>query len=140
MRVERRWYTPRSTTSELYVDDAFFCFVLEDRIRKPGVKVPGATCIPAGTYKVIVDLSRRFRRRLPLLVAVPGFSGIRVHPGNTDVDTAGCLLVGEGRVLNRVTDSQNAFDRLFPLVDAAAALKNCSIEVVDVSPPLALLA
>ena len=51
LRLERKWFTPKSTIGELSIDDAFQCFTLEDVFR-PGdifqVKVPGATAIPEG--------------------------------------------------------------------------------------------
>lgn len=52
-------------------------------------------CIPLGFYKVAITMSPRFRRPLPLLYYVPGFEGIRIHPGSEPKHTAGCILVGE---------------------------------------------
>jgi hypothetical protein len=57
---------------------------------------------------------------------VPGFEYILIHIGNTDKDTAGCLLVGEQAVTSkgdmRVNMSKIAYERLYPAaVDAAAA-------------------
>ena len=73
-------------------------FVVEDVDRRleerAGDKVKGDSAIPLGRYRVVRTLSQRFGRVLPLLLDVPGFAGIRVHPGNSAADTEGCLLPG----------------------------------------------
>ena len=119
--LRRRWYSERSTIGLLRFGD-FSCFTLEDRVRAPGVKVQDKTAIPAGRYRVVVDFSQRFQRRMPLLLDVPMFTGIRIHSGNTAEDTRGCILVGEWRASDWVADSRKAFLRLFPLIDAADEL------------------
>jgi hypothetical protein len=119
--VKRRWYSERSTIGVLILGE-FSCFTLEDRVRAAGVKVPGETAIPAGRYRVIVDFSNRFQRRMPLLLEVPMFTGIRIHSGNTPENTQGCILVGEWRAPDWVGDSRRAFNDLFPLIDAAGDL------------------
>jgi hypothetical protein len=121
MTVARRWYSERSTIGALALGD-FSCFTLEDRVRALGVKVPDETAIPAGRYRVIVDFSNRFQRRMPLLLEVPMFTGIRIHPGNTDRNTEGCILVGESRAPDWIGGSRAAFAALFPLIDAAEDL------------------
>lgn len=83
-----------ATLGQLFLDGAFKWYTLEDRLREGQPKVPGETCIPAGRYEIVITKSQRFGRMLPLLLNVPGFTGIRIHPGNTDADTAGCVLVG----------------------------------------------
>ena len=107
----RRWFTAESTTGELCgPDGARWCFVLEDVVR--AAKVPGRTAIPAGRYQVGITFSPRFKRRMPLLLDVPGFSGVRIHPGNTAADTEGCLLVGAERGENCVRRSREAYAAL----------------------------
>ena len=104
------------TIGELLVDGEHECWTLEDIVRPAGEKVYGETAIPYGTYPVTVTFSNRFQRDLPLLVGVPNFTGIRIHPGNTAAQTHGCLLVGTGHTGTTVTDSRTAFNKLFPKI------------------------
>jgi hypothetical protein len=112
------------TIGELYEDGIFICHTLEDLVRevkgKPVEewKIRGETAIPEGVYKITVTHSRHFDRDLPLLNAVPGFLGVRIHSGNTDADTDGCILVGskvseDGESL---LESRKAFDELFEMI------------------------
>jgi len=121
MLLRRRWYSDRSTIGVLTLGE-FSCFTLEDRVREPGVKVQDKTAIPAGRYRVVVDFSQRFQRRMPLLLDVPMFTGIRIHSGNTAEDTRGCVLVGEWRAPDWVGDSRRAFADLFFLINTADEL------------------
>ena len=49
--------------------------------------------VPALIYKVQVTQSPRFKRLLPILIQVPGRSGIRVHRGTKPEHSKGCILV-----------------------------------------------
>ena len=79
-------------------------------------KVYGKTAIPTGRYRVELTKSKKFGRVLPLLYNVKGFEGIRIHRGNTNEDTLGCILVGQnkavGKVINSAMAEQNLMDRL----------------------------
>ena len=114
LTLKRRWLTPRSTVGELFVDGKFECYVLEDRYRPPPEpKVYGKTAIPNGRFEVRITPSPRFKRDLPLVINVPGFEGIRIHPGNNADHTEGCLLPGRRRTADQVHESKLAFDDLF---------------------------
>jgi hypothetical protein len=123
LELVRSTFGENTTTGDLFADGVWECFTLEDRVRPAGEKVPGETAIPEGSYTLVITASPRFKRRLPLLVNVPGFDGIRIHPGNSHRDTEGCLLVGEG--VNQfsaepmLTKSVSAFNRLFEKLEEA---------------------
>lgn len=121
--LDRKEYGDDSTVGDLYLDGVWESATLEDGLAVNGIKVAGKTCIPDGTYEVLITWSPRFKRRLPLLIDVPGFDGIRIHPGNTVEETTGCLLVGEKVVFAAnvpfLTHSSAAFERLFAKLDAA---------------------
>jgi hypothetical protein len=120
--VDRKEYDPTTTLSDIYVNGVFECVGLEDRVRE-GPKVPGETAIPEGKYEVRITWSPRFKRHLPLLIDVPGFDGIRIHPGNDHHATHGCLLVGENVTtvagVPFLLHSVRAFDRLYAKLETA---------------------
>lgn len=119
------------TIGVLLINGTNFCYTLEDAVRT-GPKIPDKTAIPAGRYRVIIDQSKRFGREMPLLCAVPGFEGIRIHKGNTEADTDGCILVGKGRSANAIFNCAAAFDPLFDRLKAAQDRKEeIWIEVVN---------
>ena len=123
-------FTDRSTTGILMVEgQGFECFTLEDVVRP--VKIPKETAIPAGTYEVAVTFSERFQRWLPLLLNVPNFEGVRIHPGNTAADTEGCILVGTARDTDLVTHSRDAFGLLLPHIRRAVENEKIFLEITE---------
>jgi len=129
LQLIRKQFTQRSTIGELSVDGQFECYTLEDMVRP--VKIKGMTAIPAGAYEVVVTFSARFQRLLPLLLNVPGYDGVRIHTGNTDQDTEGCILVGRGKKKDAIMSSRIAFDALFPKIQAAAQQEKIFIEITE---------
>ena len=135
---------PDSTLGLLFIDDAFVCFTCEDEHRD--IKVAGETRIPAGTYAIRVrtwgGFHQRYERRFAFhrgmleICDVPGFTDILIHIGNTDDDTAGCILVGLGaraddRGGGRVMTSALAYETFYPRVIDAAEARDLTIEIVD---------
>ena len=125
LRLIREPTKNRATLGSLYVDGVWECWTLEDPIREVDGqsvetwKVKGDTAIPAGRYQVLLTRSPRFRKVLPLLMAVPGFTGIRIHTGNISRDTEGCILPGKTRHDAEVRMSRGAMGALQLQLSAA---------------------
>ena len=122
LTLTRKWFEPTYTIGTLDVDGHAECYILEDPERD--IKIFGETCIPLGTYVVTIDYSERFKRRLPHLLDVPAFTGIRIHPGNSAIDTSGCLLPGMEKYADSLGHSVIAFDHLFGQLLMAEALQD----------------
>lgn len=126
LRVERRWKKEGYTIGILYINGVRFCETLEDTVRPNGVKIYGKTAIPAGRYRITMDIvSDKFRNRswarpyngkLPRLLNVPNFEGVLIHVGNRPEDTLGCILVGNNRVKGMVLDSTQRFKELMDIL------------------------
>lgn len=118
VRVIREPSLSGATLGVLFVDGHFRAFTLEDEIREragepvSAWKIPGQTAIPQGQYRMRLSWSPRFERLLPEVLAVPGFTGIRIHAGNRDRETAGCLLVGFQRAHAVIRESRPAVEAL----------------------------
>lgn len=126
LKILRTRILPTRTIGQLYVEDEFFCFTLEDVVREvPGQsverwKIPGSTAIPSGVYSISLETSPRFGPDTITVRAVPGFTGIRIHAGNTEDDTEGCILVGQQLSSDyRILQSRTALNDLKHIVRAA---------------------
>lgn len=130
LAVHRSHFLEKCTIGQLFLDDVpCNVWTLEDVVRE--VKIPGETAIPEGTYKVIVDFSNHFQRELPHILDVPNFVGVRIHSGNTDADTEGCLLLGlDWNGADFIGRSRDAFELIFPKIQSAiAAGQEVTIEI-----------
>ena len=115
------------TIGKLYVDGKYFSDVLEDVDRGLDSsmseseilekKVKGQTAIPTGHYVINITYSPKYKRMMPLLLDVKGFSGIRIHSGNTAKDTEGCLIVGKNKKVGMVLESRDTYQRLFKMME-----------------------
>ena len=128
MQITRKWFTDKSTIGELAVEGEFECYTLEDVVREE--KIKGETAIPAGTYEIAITFSNKFKKYLPLLMNVPNFEGVRIHPCNRPEDTEGCILVGQTKDNDFVGHSVAAFESLFPKIEAATVKEKVFIEII----------
>jgi hypothetical protein len=128
---------PTYCIGKLYIDGEYFCDVIEDTDR--GLddsmsvdeilkkKIKGETAIPTGIYKIEITYSPKYKRMMPLILGVKGYSGIRIHSGNTSKDTEGCLLVGKNTKVGMVLESRNTYQRLFAMMQGQ---KNITIDII----------
>lgn len=123
------------TIGKLWVDGEPFCDTLEDLPHE--TKIAGDTRIPAGIYEVTLSESAAVKAGklwspcnglLPLLHDVPDFDGVRIHAGNTDRDTRGCVLVGHWVGGEYVSGSRPVLTALMEkLIDA----ESIELEITD---------
>ena len=132
--LDRKYKKETYTIGNLYIDynnnfdPEFFCNTIEDKVRPSGEKIYGKTAIPAGTYPIVITYTPKFKRELPLIFNVPGFSGVRIHPGNDENDTEGCILVGENKVKGKVINSQITFLKLFNILKTYPQINQIEIK------------
>lgn len=120
--VKRVWFNENNVVGRMYVNDIFFAYTLEDKYRllnSPEDKVKNHTAIPYGQYKVTVTPSNRFKRDLPLLHNVPYFEAIRIHGGNTEADSEGCILIGGNTDEKKIWNCKSKVDELTRLIKEA---------------------
>ncbi len=149
----RLFQTAEETISILYLDGRFACWILEDQHR--AVKVWGDTRISAGKYKLELRKEGsqhiRYKRKFSFhkgmihLLNVFNFKYIQFHIGNTEKDTAGCLIAGNyprpsllvrfWRWLTRrryvVAQSTIAYKRVYPIIAEAIELGDTYWEIED---------
>lgn len=136
------------------IDGDYICDAMEDKdwgwtkdspvaeIESVKAKNKGKTAIPRGRYAVTLDIvsprfsgSQYYRRlcggRLPRLVGVTGFSGILIHRGVNETNSAGCIIVGYNTYKGGLTDSAKAFEKLYmKLLEARGRKEDIWITVI----------
>ena len=136
LKLVRKYRKENYTIGKLYVDGVYFCDTIEDKDRglddAMGLaeimikKRYGETAIPYGTYEVEITYSPKYKKLMPEVKNVKGFSGIRIHSGNTAKDTLGCLIIGRNTQVGMVTESRKTYNKLFALLKDK---KDISIEI-----------
>lgn len=127
--LKRTDFTGKSTIGNLSIDGQHECVILEDVDRGLDdsmtleeinrIKINTKTCIPYGRYEIVITMSNRFKKLMPLLLNVKGYAGIRIHPGNVAADTDGCQLPGISKSLDFVGNSVTAYNRLYAKLESA---------------------
>lgn len=136
----KRYKTPNYCIGKLTCDGKWICDTIEDtdrgltqsmpldQIKK--IKVPSKTAIPTGTYKITLDVvspkygniafyKETCQGKVPRLLGVPGYEGVLIHCGNTQEDSAGCIIVGKNKVKGKVLESKDTFKVLYKLLKDA---------------------
>ena len=132
--LDRKWKKDTYTIGRLFVNGVLFCNTVEDKDRGlkqtdslatiQSKKVYAETAIPTGTYTIRMDIkSPKYSTYswyknlcggfMPRLENVPGFIGILIHPGNSALDSAGCIIPGKNTKIGQVTDSKTTFSKLY---------------------------
>lgn len=152
IRLERTFSNDHYTIGHLYIDNKYYCDVIEDTDRGldwsmplaeiKAKKIYGETAIPTGTYRVTLNIlspkfyGKEYYRKvckgfMPRLLNVPGYEGILIHRGINQYSSAGCLIVGWNKIKGQVIDSQKAFEGLYKkLRKAADANETITIEIL----------
>ena len=138
VRLERAWRRETYTVGKVIIDGQRFCESMEDKDRWltqdmseeeiKRVKVYGETAIPTGVYTVKMTYSPKYKRNMPEVLDVPGFSGIRIHSGNTAKDSLGCILLGRNTKVGMITESRKTFKEFERLLKAAGG--ECKLTIV----------
>lgn len=147
--VVRKILNECDTIGDLYVSYPeepetlnFVCNTLEDKVRNAKgtkkeefKKIYGETAIPYGTYRVVITYSNAFQKKLPEILNVPLYEGIRIHTGNHKDDTFGCLILGDSPKISQtkswVYNSKKNFDKFMKILEPAIKKGRVIIEITD---------
>lgn len=124
-----------ATLGDIFVNDAWYGFTLEDKPMGPNGKVSGETCIPSGRYRIMFrevmsGKTKQYREHKRYgefftwhleLQGVPGFDYVYIHAGNTPEHSEGCILVGYTQEYDKafIGRSGDCFIALYKVVQEA---------------------
>lgn len=135
--IERAWKKEAYTIGRVYVDGKLFCNSMEDKDRGlrqnmsdkevSRMKVYGMTAIPTGKYVVKMTYSPKYKRIMPQVMDVKGFTGIRIHSGKTAEDSLGCILLGHNKRKGVILESRKTCAEFERMLAAAGGM--CELEI-----------
>lgn len=136
IKVIRSVFSPTTTLGKMYIDNQFYAFTCEDTVREIKAnctgKIKNKTAISDGKYEIVQSYSERFGKYLPLLLNVPCFEGIRIHGGNTSLDSEGCILIGEhGDMIERIWNCRQKVISLVALLKKVEKKEKVWIEIIN---------
>lgn len=146
--LHRKILNENSTEGNLYINKndgngyIWFCNTLEDKVRaapgewRPELKIYAKTAIPYGRYPVIATWSNRFKRILTGVFNVPDFTGIRIHNGTSELNSAGCIIVSykDNDALHTLINDKHAMNDLCDLVQLKQVTEKIYINIVAQMP------
>lgn len=128
IKIDRKYKKDTYTIGKVYINDDYYCDSLEDKDRGlkqsdsidyiKSKKVYGQTAIPSGTYKVTVTYSNKFANKIwgkkyggkvPLILNIKGFDGVRFHPLSTPEMTLGCIGLGKNTIVGKITNTLETY-------------------------------
>lgn len=139
--IKRLYKKEKYTIGKLYINGQYFSDVIEDKDRGlttdmteeeiESKKVYGETCIPAGLYEIKMTYSPKFHNKawakltsgkVPQVMNVPCWSGVRFHPANEASELLGCIAPGKNTKKGMVTSSTHYYtvlviDHIFPAIE-----------------------
>lgn len=155
MQLElNRFYDDGDTTLGVFsINGKAKCFMIEDQAQTK--KVRGETRIPNGTFQVSLRHAGRFHQRYAkkfpgmhdgilcvhnspdwkIIKDGVSFQYVLIHIGNTDDDTAGCLLPNDTATFStmRGAGSTTAYKKIYPIIrDALKAGEEVTIKITDI--------
>jgi len=162
LQLIRTQFGKDAVNGMLFVDGVFECYTLEDEYRD--IKIAGETCIPEGTYPIEYrnegGFFNRYTKKFPTIhkgrgmleiKQIPNFKWVLFHLGNTDENTAGCVLVGstqqdldvskDGFIGNSKLAYTNFYPKVADALDRGEKVTleitkvNLGSEVTNASPP-----
>ena len=138
--IKRIYNCPTYCISHVYIDGSYICDAIEDTDRMLddtmdekyilSKKIKSKTAIPCGTYNILMNvISPKFslkpyykkfcNGRLPRFEKIKGFSGVLFHRGNTEKDSAGCIILGQNKIKGQVINSTMCFENFWNKLEVA---------------------
>lgn len=150
LTIDRKYKKENYTIGKLYINGEYFSDVIEDTDRDLTKdmsedeiyekKIYGKTAIPKGIYEIKMTYSPKFHNRqwakmtsgkVPQIMNVPCWSGVRIHPANEASELLGCIAPGKNTKKGMVTSSTHYYtvlviDHIFPAIENG---ENVQIEI-----------